>query len=63
MDGTVKWYNSRKGYGFISSDDGKDIFLHRTSVAEGTFLKEGDKVEFEVETTDRGPKAIDVKKK
>ena len=62
MNGTIKWYNTRKGYGFISSEDGKDIFLHRTSVPQGTFLKEGDKVEFEIETSDRGPKAINVKK-
>jgi CspA family cold shock protein len=63
MDGTIKWYNTRKGYGFIQSDDGKDIFLHRTSVPEGIFLKEGDKVEFNIEASDRGPKAIDIKKK
>jgi len=62
MNGTVKWYNTRKGYGFISSEDGKDIFLHRTSVPQGTFLKEGDKVEFEIETSDRGPKALNIKK-
>jgi len=62
MQGTIKWYNSRKGYGFISGEDGKDIFLHRTAVPQGAFLKEGDKVEFEIENSDRGPKAVNLKK-
>ncbi len=62
MKGTVKWYNSRKGYGFIEGEDGKDDFVHRTSVPSGTFLNEGDKVEYECEDSDRGLKAIDIKK-
>lgn len=62
MKGTVKWYNFRKGYGFIEGEDGKDVFVHRTSIPEGTSLNEGDQVEFEVEESDRGPKAIDIKK-
>ena len=62
MKGTIKWYNSRKGYGFIEGEDGKDIFVHRTSVQTGTFLNEGDKVEYEVEESERGPKAINIKK-
>jgi len=62
MKGTVKWYNFRKGYGFIEGEDGKDVFVHRTSIPEGTSLNEGDQVEFEVEDSDRGPKAIDIKK-
>jgi len=60
--GTVKWYNFRKGYGFIEGEDGKDVFVHRTSIPEGISLNEGDQVEFEVEDSDRGPKAIDIKK-
>ena len=62
MKGTVKWYNARKGYGFIEGEDGKDVFVHRTSLPSGIFLNEGDKVEFEVEESDRGPKATNIKK-
>ena len=62
MKGTVKWYNPRKGYGFIQGEDGNDVFVHRTAVPMGTFLNEGDKVEFEIESSDRGPKATNIKK-
>jgi len=62
MKGTIKWYNARKGYGFVQGEDGKDIFVHRSSVPEGIFLNEGDAVEYEVEDSDRGPKAINIKK-
>jgi len=62
MKGTVKWYNARKGYGFIEGEDGKDVFVHRTSLPSGIFLNEGDKVEFEIEESDRGPKAANIKK-
>ena len=62
MKGTIKWYNTRKGYGFILGEDGKDIFLHRTSVSSDMHLKEGDKVEYELEDTERGPKAVNIKK-
>ena len=62
MKGTVKWYNSRKGYGFIKGEDGKDIFVHRTAIPTGTFLHEGDSVEYEIENAERGEKAINLKK-
>jgi CspA family cold shock protein len=62
MNGKIKWYNARKGYGFIESEDGKDIFLHRSSIPAGVFLKEGDDIEYELEDTERGPKAINIKK-
>ncbi len=62
MKGTVKWYNDRKGYGFIQGEDGEDVFVHRTAIPMGVFLNEGDRVEFEVEESDRGPKAANVKK-
>jgi len=62
MKGTVKWYNARKGYGFITGEDGKEVFVHRTAVSEGISLNDGEKVSFEVETTERGPQAKNVSK-
>jgi CspA family cold shock protein len=62
MKGTIKWYNARKGYGFIQGEDGKDVFVHRSAIPQGTFLNEGDKIEYEVEDTERGPNAKNVKK-
>lgn len=62
MKGTVKWYNSYRGYGFIQGEDGKEVFVHRSSIEVGTDLYEDDPVEFEVEESDRGPKAMNVKK-
>jgi len=62
MKGTVKWFNDRKGFGFIEGDDEKDIFVHRNSLEEGTYLNDGDSVEYEVEASEKGPQAIKVKK-
>jgi len=62
MKGTVKWFNDRKGYGFIEGEDKKDIFVHRNSLAEGTYLSDGDQVEYEIEASDKGPQATNVKK-
>ena len=63
-EGTVKWFNERKGFGFISQDDGGDIFVHYSSINMPGFKKlvEGDRVSFEVEEDDRGPKAKNVRK-
>ncbi len=62
MKGTVKWFNDRKGFGFIEGENEKDIFVHRNSLTEGTVIDEGDNVEYEIETSDKGPNAINVKK-
>ncbi len=60
MKGTVKFFNERKGFGFIAGEDGKEYFVHQTGLKEGTTLNENDSVEFDVEEGDRGPKAVNV---
>ncbi len=60
--GTVKWFNTTKGYGFISREGGKDVFVHYSAIVGEGFrnLEEGQKVEFEIEDTPRGPQAANV---
>ena len=58
--GTVKWFNQKKGIGFIEQEDGEDLFVHYTQV-EGE-IKDGDSVEFEVGEGPKGPNAINVSK-
>lgn len=62
--GTVKWFNEAKGYGFITSEDGQDVFVHYSSISGNGFktLAEGDAVSFETESGPKGPKAINVEK-
>ena len=62
MKGTVKWYDNYIGYGFILGDDGKDVFVHRTAVPWSINLYENDYVQYELEASERGPKAINLKK-
>lgn len=61
--GTVKWFKNDRGYGFITGEDGKDVFVHFTGIASEGYktLEAGQKVTFDVETTDRGYKAANVK--
>ncbi|MCK5234795.1 MAG: cold shock domain-containing protein [Candidatus Aenigmarchaeota archaeon] len=60
MEGTVKWFNADKGFGFIEGDDGEDYFVHHTALAEGTTINENDKVTFEPAQTERGKQAQNV---
>lgn len=64
MTGTVKWFNSEKGYGFITDEEGQDIFVHYSVINSEGFktLNEGDKVQFEINDSDRGPQAANVEK-
>ncbi len=63
-NGTVKWFNDSKGFGFITSEDGSDVFVHHTSIQGEGFksLAEGDSVKFDTEAGPKGPKAINVVK-
>lgn len=62
MEGTVKWFNADKGFGFIESEEGGDVFVHYSAIQEEGFktLEEGQKVEFEVVEGTRGPQASNV---
>lgn len=60
MEGTVKFFNTMKQFGFIAGEDGKEYFVHETGLKEGVSIQENDKVTFDVEEGDRGPKAVNV---
>ena len=64
INGTVKWFNDAKGFGFISREGGPDVFVHYSAVKSDGFksLAEGDKVEFEIVQGQKGPQAADVLK-
>ncbi len=63
-EGSVKWFNDAKGFGFIEQEDGPDVFVHFSAIAGDGFksLAEGDKVEFEIVDGDKGPQAANVSK-
>lgn len=63
--GIVKWFDNNKGYGFISGNDGRDVFVHHSQVKEKTHnkdLHEGEEVTFDVIEKEKGPQAINVQK-
>ena len=64
MNGTVKWFNGDKGFGFITGDDGVDVFAHYSQINKDGFktLEEGQKVEFEVVDGAKGPQAANIVK-
>jgi CspA family cold shock protein len=62
MKGKVKMFNTGRGFGFITGDDGKDVYVHTTAIEGGAALAIGDAVEYEVESSDRGLRAKGVKK-
>ena len=65
LNGAVKWYNGKKGYGFVQRDDGeKDVFVHASAVKQAglRYLNEGDKISFDLEDGPKGPNATNLKK-
>ena len=64
MTGKVKWFNAAKGYGFITGDDGKEVFVHFSAIQADGYktLDEGQAVEYEVNDGDKGPQEVNVKK-
>lgn len=60
MNGTVKFFNQGKGFGFITAEDDKEYFVHISGINDNAVLKDNDSVTFDVEQGDRGPKAVNV---
>ena len=64
LTGTVKWFDSKKGYGFITADNGQDVFVHYTGISGTGFrtLEEGERVSFNITESDKGLKAVEVER-
>jgi CspA family cold shock protein len=64
VEGTIKWFNEKKGFGFIQQDNGPDVFVHYSSIKADGFktLAEGQRVQFDIEEGAKGPKAVNVVK-
>ncbi|MFH1056908.1 MAG: cold shock domain-containing protein [Candidatus Micrarchaeota archaeon] len=62
MKGKVKMFNTERGFGFITGDDGKDVYVHTSAIEGGVALAVGDAVEYDVESGERGLRAKNVKK-
>ncbi|WP_456455188.1 cold-shock protein [Thermovibrio sp.] len=64
LTGTVKWFDSKKGYGFITADNGQDIFVHYTGISGEGFrsLEEGERVSFTITESEKGLKAVNVER-
>jgi len=60
MKGKVKFFNTMKGFGFIAADDGTECFVHQSALKPGVTLRENDRVSFDIQQGDRGPKAANV---
>lgn len=60
MEGTVKWFNIKKGYGFVTGDDGEDYFVHYTAIKDQAFVRDNDRVSFDSAQTERGKQAQNV---
>jgi CspA family cold shock protein len=60
QNGTVKFFNKSKKYGFVKGDDGEDYFFHESGLSEGIYVQDNDKVEFKVVDGDRGKKAVEI---
>lgn len=65
VEGNVKWFNEKKGYGFLSREDGDDVFVHYSAIEKKGFktLREGQAVEFEIQDGPKGPQAVNVKER